>query len=105
MSLPGFAWDSMLKMTGVKLEAITDKDIYSFLENNIRGGLSIVNHREFEANNKYLDYYDPTKPSSFGMYIDANNLYGCSMIDKLPTKTFEWLELRPTVRGSSAGVR
>ena len=26
------------------------------------------------------------------MYIDANNLYGCSMIGKLPTNTFKWLE-------------
>ena len=92
MSLPGFAWDSMLKMTEVKLKLITDKDIYSFLENNIRGGLSIVNHREFTANNKYLDDYDPTKPSSLGMYIDANNLYGCSMIGKMPTNSFRWLE-------------
>ena len=94
---PSICLGFMLKMTEVKLELITDKDIYSFLENNIRGGLSIVNHREFTANNKYLDDYDPTKPSSFGMYIDANNLYGCSMIGNLPTNSFKWLQ-EPSVK-------
>ena len=30
MSLPSFAWDAMLKMTGVKLELMTDIEQYTF---------------------------------------------------------------------------
>eukprot|EP00794_Sanderia_malayensis_P016422 gene16422-biopygen12101 len=44
ISLPAFAWDAMLKMTGIKLELLTEekKDIYLLLERGIRGGVSIV---------------------------------------------------------------
>ena len=31
-SCPGFAWDAMLKMTGINLELITDIDIYQMVE-------------------------------------------------------------------------
>ena len=76
MSLPAFSWDAMLKMTGVKLEYITDIEHYTLVEKNLRGGVTTINHRLFTANNKYLDDYDPDKPSTYIIYIDANNLYG-----------------------------
>ena len=91
MSLPGFSWDAMLKKTGVKLELITDLDMYTFIEENLRGGVTTVNHRYFKANNKYLDDYNPFLPTSFIQYIDANNLYGASMSMKIPTGNFRWL--------------
>ena len=91
MSLPGFSWDAMLKKTGVKLELITDVDMYTFIEENLRGGVTTVNHRHYKANNKYLDDYNPFLPSTFIQYIDANNLYGASMSMKLPTGNFRWL--------------
>lgn len=43
-----------------------------------------------EANNKYTDNYDPTKASTFLMYLDANNLYGHAMMQPLPICDFEW---------------
>lgn len=92
MSLPAFSWDAMLKMTGVELEYMTDIDQYTFVENNLRGGVTTINHRLFTANNEYLDDYDPDKPSSYIMYVDANNLYGAGMIEKLPTGGYRWLE-------------
>ena len=91
-SLPAFTWDAMLKMTGVKLEYITDINQYTFIEKNIRGGVTTINHRHFKANNKYLDDYNPEIPSSYIHYIDCNNLYGASMMGKLPTGGFKWLE-------------
>ena len=35
--------------------------------------------------------YDPNKPSKFIQYLDANNLYGWAMCQKLPTHGFKWL--------------
>ena len=91
VSLPAFSWDAMLKKTGVKLEYITDIDMYTFIESNLRGGVTTVNHRYYKANNKYLDNYNPLLPASFIQYIDANNLYGASMSLKMPTGNFRWL--------------
>lgn len=90
-SLPAFTWDAMLKMTGVKLEYITNQDHYTFIEKNIRGGVTTINHRLHKANNKYLDDFNPEIPSSFINYIDCNNLYGASMMMKLPIGGFRWL--------------
>ena len=92
MSLPGFSWDAMLKMTNVNIEYMTDIDMYTFIEKNLRGGVTTVNHRQFKANNPYLDDYDSAKPTSFIHYVDANNLYGKSMSYKLPYKNFRWLD-------------
>ena len=90
-SLPGLSYDAMLKMTGVKLDLITDIEMQTMIEDNIRGGISTINHRHFTANNEYLNDYDPQIPSSYIMYVDANNLYGKGMSEKLPTGNFRWL--------------
>ena len=44
-SSPGLSWDAMLKMTGVKLEKISDIDKYLFIEKGLRGGLSYIAKR------------------------------------------------------------
>ena len=58
-SSPGLSWDAMLKMTGVKLEKISDIDKYLFIEKGLRGGISYIAKRYSEANNKYMKNYDP----------------------------------------------
>ena len=63
-------------MTGVKLEKISDIDKYLFTEKGLRGGISYLAKRHAEANNKYMNDYDPEKPSTFTTYLDMNNLYG-----------------------------
>ena len=46
-------------------------------------------HRYAEANNKYMKNYDKNKESSFTEYLDASNLYGWAMPQKLPIVDFK----------------
>ena len=64
-SSPGLSWDAMVKMTGVKLEKISDIDKYLFIEKGFRGGISYIAKRYAKANNKYMNDYDPKKPLTF----------------------------------------
>ena len=89
-SSPGLAWDAMLKMTKIKLELMTDVDMYLFIEKGLRGGISYIANRYGEANNKYMKDYNENEPSKYIMYLDANNLYGWAMSQYLPTGGFKW---------------
>ena len=88
---PGLAWDACLKMTGINLELLSDQNMLLMFEKGIRGGISIISNRYGEANNKYMRGFNKYKPSKYLMYLDANNLYGCAMSEKLPTHGFKWL--------------
>ena len=88
---PGLSWDAMLKMTGIKLELITDVDMFHFIEKGLRGGISYIAHRHGKANNKYMSGYNPEKLSKYIMYLDANNLYGWAMSQRLPTGGSRWM--------------
>ena len=90
-SSPGLSWDAMLKMTKIKLELITDIDMFQFIEKGLRGGTSYIANRFSEANNKYMENFDENKPSKYIMYLDANNLYGWAMSQYLPTGNFKML--------------
>ena len=88
-TLPNFAWDALLKMTNIKLEQITDIDIYQMWEKGIRGGISIISHRYAKANNKYIKKYSKSIIDSYIFYLDANILYCQAMVQKLPTGNFK----------------
>ena len=47
---PGLAWDTALRMSHIDLQLITDNDMYNFVENNIRGGISMISTRHAQAN-------------------------------------------------------
>ena len=87
---PGLAWDAMFKMTKIKLELITDVDMYLFIEKGLCGGISYIANRYGKANNKYMKDYNKNEPSKYIMYLDANNLYGWAMCQYLPTGGFTW---------------
>ena len=45
-SSPGLSSDAMLKMTGIKLELISNVDMHLFIENGLRGGISYISKRQ-----------------------------------------------------------
>ena len=81
-----------LKKTYVKLELLTDCDMLLMVEDGIRGGISHSIHRYAKANNKYMKNCDKNKESSYIQYLDANNLYGSAMSQKLPVNGFKWVK-------------
>ena len=92
MSAPGLAWQAFLKKTEVKLDWIADYDMLLMIEKGIRGGICQATHRYAKASNKYMKNYDKNSKSSYIEYLDANNLYGFAMSQKLPVNGFKWVE-------------
>ena len=88
---PGLSWDAMLKMTDIKLELMTNIDMFQFIEKGLRGGISYIANRYGKANNKYMKEHDKNMPSKYIMYLDANNLYGYAMSQYLPFGGFKWM--------------
>ena len=82
-STPSFTSKAGLKMTGVKLDYITDDKLRLLLENNMRGGPSAC------MGNRYVK-----RGERKIVYEDMTNLYGWSMSQYLPTGDFR--EIRVT---------
>ena len=117
-SAPGLTWQCGLKYTGIKLELLTDPDMLLMCEQGIRGGFSgVLGPRHVKTFNKYTSNYrkgerilddrealecikilkeggdlNDYMKESFLLYLDANNLYGWAMSQKLPTGDFRWEE-------------
>ena len=102
LSAPGLAWQCCLKKTEVELELLTNIDMLLMVEKGIRAGICDAIHRYAKANNKYMKNYDKhiecnfiecnPAESSCLMYLDANNLYGWAMSQKLPVNDFQWVK-------------
>ena len=91
-SSPILSWDAMLKMTGVKLEKISDIDKYLFIKKELKEGISYIAKRYAKVNNKYINDYDSKKPSKFITCLDMNNFYGWGLSEYLPYGKFNWLK-------------
>ena len=62
-------------------------------ERGIRGGITQSVHRWAAANNPCMGFeYDPSHPTKYLQYLDANNLYGWAMSQPLLTGEFHWVE-------------
>ena len=81
----------MKKLIGVRLKLISDIEKYHFIQSMIRGGIFMISKGYTEANNKFLKLYDPNKSTSYITYLDANNLYGNSMMQLLSFEVLDWV--------------
>lgn len=100
VSIPSLSWDAMLNKTQVEIDLLKDQDMLCMFMEGIRGGLSCIMQRYVKAKNKYLskknlsnDEYTNSYNSSNSQFlvpVDANNLYGFAMSQKLPLRNFEW---------------
>ena len=95
VSAPNLAWDSMLKLTDVELDLISDPEMYKLLDNGLRGGICMITKRHAKSNNTLLPaaLYDPAKPTSHIMYLDANNLYGWAMSQPMGLGDFRYVSI------------
>jgi hypothetical protein len=91
MSLSQYSNDAFLKMTKVKLEMITNPDMYFLLMKMIRGGYTACNHKYARANNHFMKAYDANEPSSYLTMLDYNSLYSNIMTQPLPYRAFRFL--------------
>ena len=62
------------------------------IEKVTRGGICQATHRYAKANNNYMKNYDKNIESSYVEYLDANNLYGWAMSQKLTVNDFKWVK-------------
>ena len=62
------------------------------VEKGIRGGICQATHRHPKANNKYMNNYDKNIESSYLLYLNASNVYGWAMSQKLPFNGFKWMK-------------
>ena len=65
-------------------------------EKRIRVGTCHAVHRYAEANNKYMKNNDENQKSSYLMYLDASNLYGWGMSQKLLVNGHKWKRKKKT---------
>ena len=76
--------DAFLKKCRADIELLTEREHLEMVEDMIRGGVSSVfEKRFFKANNQYLDNCDYYDLDTYGVLLDANNLYG-GIMEKFP---------------------
>ena len=78
----------MLRFTVVS----SDIKKYQFIESMIRYCISTIYKGYSKPNNKFLKSHDPSKPSTYIMHLDANNLYEHSMMQLLQLEILDWLD-------------
>ena len=91
LSTSGLAWQACLKKAGVELNLLTDNDMLLTFEKEIQGGMCQATYRYAKPNNKYMKNHDKNKESSYLLFLDANNLSGWAMSQKLPVGDFKWV--------------
>ena len=88
VSLPSYAWDSMLKLTNCEIGLLPEIDMVHFIESGLRGGHSFINTRHLVGNTDQKS----KNPGNFIFYMDTNNLYGHAQSELLPYNNFEWVD-------------
>ena len=87
VSLPGYSFDCWLMSSGVTLDTLQDKQMLDGFVGAKRGGICGIMGDRYISNNNGETW---TKSHRNIWYIDANNLYGYAMMQKLPYKDFQF---------------
>ena len=105
VSLPGYSFDCWLMSSGVTLDTLQDKQMLDDFVGAKRGGIcGIMGDRFINISNTNTNTNSNTNTITSTntntndkvinrniWYIDANNLYGYAMMQKLPYKDFEFI--------------
>ena len=91
-SAPGLAWDAMLKMTGVELKLMVEREFHDIIDKGDERNICCISKKFTRTNNKYFEDYDASKSSNYVIYIDMNNLYRIAMIQPLLQRDFEFMK-------------
>ena len=81
---------SCLKKAGIELELLTNIELLLMVEKGIRESICHAIHRYTKAKKKYMKNYHKNKESSYLQYLDASNLYGWLISQKLPLGGLKW---------------
>ena len=92
LTAPILAWQACLQKTKVELKLLTNIDMLLMVEKGIKSGICQVIHRYAKANNKYMKNYVKSIKLSFIEYLDANNLYGWAVSQKLAVNGLKWVK-------------
>ena len=82
--------DAFLRVCKPDLHLLNQRGHLELIESMMHGGVSSIYEQRFlQASNCNLPNYDASKPSTYALTLDANNLYGGIMQnDHLPLKDF-----------------
>ena len=86
--------DAFLKHCRADIELLRDREHLEMVENMIRGGVaSVFDKKFFKANNRYVAEHNHNDYDTYGVLLDANNLYG-GIMEKfpLPINSFETVQ-------------
>ena len=91
LNLPGYSFDCWLMSSGVTLDTLQDKQkLDDFVEAKRGGVCGIMGGRFVNRETRLVNISESNKTR---WYIDANNLYGYAMMQKLPYKDFEYITI------------
>ncbi|KAK3922359.1 putative DNA polymerase [Frankliniella fusca] len=86
------SWACALKKTRLRVENITDCDMFAFIERAVRGGQALISTRYLKANNESCRDYDPSQPKSHLSVFDLTALYTGIMRTSLPYGEYAWVD-------------
>ena len=100
VSLPSYSFDCFLKLSKVELDTIQDKQILKDFISAMRGGIcGVMGNRYIKSQSQsqsqrsmaeHGEAWTKSHDRRSLWYIDANNLYGYALMQKLPYKDFEY---------------
>ena len=84
---PTLSFNIMLKYSKIKLDHLSDSNINNFFRSSIRGGVCFIKKRYEKGDSLFTNQ----GRQKFIKYLDATNLYGSMMLNKMPYKNFRML--------------